>query len=53
MAWFSEIRCRFPRNLKKPGAGGLRCSIMAALAWSPTYTNSYHELARMGKLTLE
>ena len=26
---------------------------MVALAWSPTYTNSYHELERMGKIILE
>ena len=26
---------------------------MVSLAWSPTYTNSYHELERMGKITLE
>ena len=26
---------------------------MAPLAWSPTYTNSYHETARMGRLKLE
>ena len=26
---------------------------MVSLAWSPTYTNAYHELERMGKITLE
>ena len=45
---------------KKIGAGETFCFNffrtipgMAALAWSPTYTNSYHDLMRMGRLTLE